>query len=138
LRTTQVRGEVRVRARVVTASRDVPRDQIIGANDVELQDRELSGRLDPIFEISNVVGKRMQSSLRSGTIIENQDIARPYLVRRRKPVTLILRKGKMLISAAGIAQEDGAKMDRICVQNTSSGQEVYGRVVAKDTVEVTF
>jgi flagella basal body P-ring formation protein FlgA len=138
LHTAQVRGEVRVRARVVTASRDIPRGRTIEANDVELQDRELSGRFDPIFEIRKVVGKRMQSSLRSGAIIENQNIARPYLVRRRKPVTLILRKGKMLISAAGIAQEDGAKMDRICAQNTSSGQEVCGWVVAKDTIEVTF
>jgi flagella basal body P-ring formation protein FlgA len=51
-------------------------------------------------------------------------------------VTIIVRKGKMIISASGIAQEDGVEMDRVLVENARSGQEVYGYVIAKDTVEV--
>ncbi len=138
LRTVHVRGELRVGARVAVAGRNLSRGQTLARSDIELEERELSGRSEPIFELEEAVGKRVQNTLRSGTIIDAQNIARPHLVERRKPVTLIVRKGKMIISATGIAREDGAKMDRVCVENAQSGQEVYGRVVASDTVEVAF
>jgi len=138
LRNLTVRGKVRVQAQVAVAKRDLGRDHSVAREDVHIESRELARRVQPMFDLAKVVGKRITHSIRAGSVIESQDIARPHLVRRREPVTLIVRKGKMMISASGIAQEDGAKMDRVCVENTRSGQEVYGHVVAKDTVEVGF
>ena len=136
LRNITVRGEVQVRAEVVVAVRDLGRDQNIGREDVQIQERELSRRVEPVFALDQVVGKRTRHSIQGDSVIDAQDIARPHLVQRRQPVTIIVRKGKMIISASGIAQEDGVKMDRVLVENARSGQEVYGYVIAKDTVEV--
>ncbi len=136
LRNLTVRGKVQVQAQVAVARRDLGRDQSVTREDVRIESKELDRRVEPVFDLNKVVGKRITHFIPAGSVIESQDIARPHLVRRREPVTLIVRKGKMVISASGIAQEDGAKMDRVCVENARSGQEVYGHVVAKDTVEV--
>lgn len=138
LRNVTMRGEVRARARVVVAVRDLRRGQTIDPGDVSLQPRELSRRDEPIFELEEVVKKRVVRSIPADSVLDAQKIARPHLVRRRQPVTLIVRKGHMQISASGIALEDGTKTERVCVENVSSGQEVYGYVVGRDTVEVTF
>ena len=138
LRNVTMRGQVRARARVVVAARDLRRGQTIGRGDVSLQQRELSRRAEPVFDLEEVVSKRVVRSIPADSVLDAQKIARPHLVRRRQPVTLIVRKGQMLISASGIAQENGAKTDRVCVENARSGQEVSGRVVGKDTVEVIF
>ncbi len=138
LRNVTMRGEVRARADVVVASRDLRRGQTIDRGDVSLQQRELSRRAEPIFDLEAVVNKRVLRSIRADSVLDAQKIARPHLVRRRQPVTLIVRKGHMLISASGIAQENGARTDRVCVENARSGKEVYGRVVGKNTVEVAY
>ncbi|MFO7803971.1 MAG: flagellar basal body P-ring formation chaperone FlgA [Desulfovermiculus sp.] len=138
LRNVTVRGEVQVRGEVAVAVQDLGRHQTIAREDVQLRERVISRRVEPVFDLQEAVGKRVQRSTQADSVIDAQDIARPHLVRRRQPVTLIVRKGKMVISASGIAQEDGAKMDRVCVENARSGQEVYGHVVGKNIVEVAF
>ncbi len=138
LRNVTVRGEVRARASVVVAARNLRRGQTIGREDVNVQQRELNRRVEPLFDLDKVVNKRAVRSIRAESVIDAQKIARPHLVRRRQPVTLIVRKGHMQISASGISQENGSKSERVCVENASSGEEVFGYVVGRDTVEVSF
>lgn len=138
VRNVTAQGKVNVLAKVAVAARDLHRDESIHQDDVLMQQRELSRLEGAVFDLQQALGKQVRHFLGAGSVIDAQKIKRPNLVRRNNKVTLIARKGNMQIIALGVAQEDGAKMDRVCVQNLNSGQEVFGRVLAQDIVEVMF
>ncbi len=138
VRNVTAQGKVNVLAKVAVAARDLHRDETIHQDDVLMQLRELPRLDSAVFDLQQALGKQVRHFLGAGSMIDAQKIKRPNLVRRNSKVTLIARKGGMQIMASGVAQEDGAKMDRISVQNLNSGQEVFGRVLAEDIVEVMF
>jgi flagella basal body P-ring formation protein FlgA len=135
---TTVYGRVQAEAEVVVARRDLRRDATLRPDDLRLEHQRLSRLDNPVFTPAAAVGKRVKRTVRSGQVVEQSVLAAPILVERGKPVTLEAVKGALMITASGIAQEDGGLRETIRVENSRSGKEVFGTVVAADTVRVRF
>jgi flagella basal body P-ring formation protein FlgA len=135
---TSVVGRIQARAPVVVAAKDLSRDRMVRRSDVKRKKIDVTGMDDPCTTPSKLVGKRLKHSMRAGEPFEAGDVARPLLVEHGEPVTLRARKGGLLVTARGIAQNDGAKGEMIRVENTSSGREVFARVTGDGRVKVEF
>ncbi len=60
------------------------------------------------LRLRDVVGMEAARRLAAGNIVRATDIVRPQLVRRGEPVTINIRSGTLVISAAGRALGNGA------------------------------
>lgn len=133
-----VRGKLVAEAEVVVARQPLRRGRTISANDVELIARDISRERDPLFELDEVVGNRVARGVRAGQVLERKSIEFPPLVKKGAFVRIVAKRGAMLLTAIGIAREDGQLNQVIRVQNSSSQKQIRARVVAPDRVEVEF
>jgi len=138
VKNTSVVGRIQARAPVVVASRALSRDRMVRRSDLKRKKIDVTGMGDPCTTPSKLVGKRLKHSMRAGEPFEAGDVARPLLVEHGELVTLQARKGGLLVTARGIAQNDGVKGEMIRVENTSSGREVFARVSGDGRVRVEF
>ena len=133
-----VSGRVRAEAEIVSARRNLDRESIVQASDLRRESRQLSRLDDPVYEASVAVGQRVVRSVRAGEVLDRSVLAAPILVQRGKPVTLEAVRGALVITASGVAQEDGGLQETIRVENRRTGKEIFGTVVSADTVRVRF
>lgn len=87
-----------------------------------------------ITEKDNLVGKETRKSLKEGRIINEKDIGSPILIKKDSIVLVIYRTEKMQITTKAIAQQDGAKGDRIKLENMKTRKPLTGIVQDKSTV----
>jgi flagella basal body P-ring formation protein FlgA len=89
----------------------------------------------PLTEAS-VVGMALRHDVPPGQPLTAPDIARPLLVTRGGIVRMRLEAGGLMLSAQGVAMEDGGLGDRVRVQNPSSHAVVIGDVTGAGDVRV--
>ncbi|MBW2187254.1 MAG: flagellar basal body P-ring formation protein FlgA, partial [Deltaproteobacteria bacterium] len=77
-------------------------------------------------------------SMRTGQIVERKNIEFPPVIKKGDFVRIIAQRGSMVITASGVARQDGRQNEVIRVQNSSSQKEVRGRVVGPSQVRVEF
>ena len=65
-------------------------------------------------------------------------LLQPLAMRRGAAITIQVRQGEMLVSAAGEALQDGSIGQRIRVQNLVSKRIVTAKVIDEATVEVAL
>ncbi len=138
VRNQSVSGKLEVLASVVVAQRSLKRGSLIDDADVRLVTVDIGKIKQPFFDLEDVVGKKVIRSIRSGRIVEEQNLDFPPLVKKGAFVKLIARRGHMVLTATGIAKEDGKMDELIQVRNTASQKDVLAKVVGQDKVEVGF
>jgi len=131
-----VSGELEALAPVLTAAVDLRRGTVIGAKDLTRTVMDITDLHDPLLSPTEVVGKRMQRSVRAGRVVERSAVAFPPMVRRGEVVTISVKRGAMQLSARGKARESGRRGESIRVRNLGSGREILCRVTAPGQVEV--
>jgi len=85
-----------------------------------------------------VVGKVLKKNVSAGTVLTNQMLDSPRVIRRGGLVTIVGQSGTLFVKAKGKAEEPGRLGDRIRVKNLSSGREVVGTVADDGTIVVEF
>ncbi len=138
VKSVTVRGKLLVKADVVVAQRALTRGSLVRREDVSLARLDVSRIREPIFSLDNVVGKLVVRNVRVGQAVEQKNVEIPPVVSKGGFVKIIARRGSMLLTAVGIALEDGKMGDVIRVQNNSSKKIVMAEVVGPDQVEVEF
>lgn len=133
-----VRGKLLVEADVVVAQQPLRRGVTISVNDVAVTTLDISRLRDPLFNLNDVVGKRVARNVRAGQVIERKNVEFPPVVKKGAFVRIVARRGAMMLSAIGIARQDGQLEEVIRVQNSSSQKQIRARVVGPDQVEVEF
>lgn len=133
-----VGAELEAIAPVVVAAGDLRRGRILGPQDVNLVKRDLSSLHDPCFSLKNVIGKKLQRSVRLGRPLHSRDVVAPAVVHRGQMVTITARKGALCITAQGVARQDGAQGAMIKVLNSASRKEILCQVSAPGRVKVEF
>jgi flagella basal body P-ring formation protein FlgA len=76
--------------------------------------------------------------LSPGTALALTDFRRPPAVLRNQEVTVLARRGALVVTMKGRAAADGEIGSAIAVVNRSSARRVGGVVVAPGVVEVAF
>ncbi|MCF8031317.1 MAG: flagellar basal body P-ring formation chaperone FlgA, partial [Desulfohalobiaceae bacterium] len=133
-----LRGRLEATAPVVVASRDMKRSTVLSAGDLEVEKRDITRSDDPLLGKRKATGMRLKRSVRSGDILERRNLARPILVQRGEVVTMEASKGRLLLTAKGVARSRGKKGETIKVRNTGSQREILCKVVGSGRVRVEF
>lgn len=134
--TTRVRGKITHFVTLPVLTRRINRHEIIGNNDVTMKRIEKKDAPDQILALSDVVGQSATRSMRQGSVVIGRDLTAPIVVRRNTVVTMLVRSGRLILSAKGRALSDAAAGDIISVINTGSNRIVEGRVTPSGTIEI--
>jgi len=130
---------LRVVAPVVVLQDVVQRGEIISPEHVTIEERDTSAlRRDYFRSVDEVMGMRLRRNLSPGTVIEPGHLEIRRLIERGQRVRLVASGESVNVSMAGRALQDGAKGQRIKVENLSSGKELEGVVASDGTVEIRF
>jgi flagella basal body P-ring formation protein FlgA len=65
-------------------------------------------------------------------------IERPPLIKKGDRVTIVAESSTLLVTASGIAQDQGSAGDQILVRNHMSDKDIIASVVDASTVKVEF
>ena len=91
-----------------------------------------------VTDPAQLVGMRHKRSVKDGELIAPGVVARPMLIRKGEPVTIVSKSGAFEVRMKGEALADGIRGELIRVRNTKSRRIVEGEVAARGLVKVTL
>ncbi|MDX9746204.1 MAG: flagellar basal body P-ring formation chaperone FlgA [Syntrophales bacterium] len=133
----QVRADIEVLERYVTAARVVKRDTIVGAADLQTSERWVRRfSMKSVADVDEIMGKRLTVDLVPDREVTRAMIKEPILVKRGDVVRIVLDSGPLSLIATGVAEEAGVDRQRIRVKNLSSQRVILAKVVGEAFVRV--
>jgi flagella basal body P-ring formation protein FlgA len=125
-----LRGEILIFDQVVVAAGPLARQELIGAQDLRLERREISGRgARPFRRVEDVIGKQPTRAIDANEVLTPSVVDRPTVIKRGSAVKLIFESAALRVETAGVAEEAGKLGDLIQVKNASSGKVLRGVVL---------
>ena len=122
--------------KVLALNRSMTKGDIVTADDltiVEVAERNAIGA----FLVGNdIVGRRFKSSLTAGRPVRARHLQPDYLVTKDAEVMITSKAGAISVDVVGIALENGQFGEWIKVQNASSGESVFARIISEKKVSV--
>ena len=132
-----VTADVRIWRPVVVASHMIRRGEEMALVGCELSERDVTQVRGAYFsDMLSLEGMQARRTLSIGDIITDGHVEKVPVVRRGDAIRLVARAGRMSMSAAGEAMQDGGIGDRIRVKNSDSGKVVYGHVLEDGAIQV--
>lgn len=133
-----IRAELEAIAPVVVAAGDLGRGVLLSARDLNVVEMDLIGLRNPCFDPKELLGQKLKQPVRLGLPLDRAQIDFPPLIKRGEAVIVSLQQGRLLLSVAGEAQQDGREGETIRVRNHSSRKDILCRVIAPGQVQVEF
>ncbi|MCE3606142.1 flagellar basal body P-ring formation chaperone FlgA [Massilia sp. P8910] len=124
-----------VSALVAVTAAPVAAGQMLTAQDVTLERRDITTLSDAIGSAEAATGQATRRSLRAGEVLRQAQLSAPLLVKRGEPVVMLARFEAIEISTAGEALDAGALNALVRVRNLANGRVVRMRVIGPGTVE---
>ncbi len=132
VKTATIYGEARKIISVPVVKNALKNGYIIGSNDIEWLDiEERNIKYNAIINAEDIIGKTPRRMIRPQTILLDNDLEMPQLVKRGENVTILFENGALMLSADGKALEDGAQGEFIKVVNSGSNRTI--EAVVEDT-----
>lgn len=124
---------------VLCANRYLPRNTVLTAADVKMQQMNVSkAPANLVTDLKDAVGKRLKQNIKPGEAIRHNMLSIPPLIRKGDKVKLVAQSGALRIVTLGIAKSSGGLGDQIRIENITSKKTVVGRVKDRSTVHVIF
>lgn len=138
LKRLKVNGKVRLKRKVVCAVRPLKSKDTIGAEDIQVVQREVTYFSNNDFFITpkQVVGHILARSVGPQEIITSRHLSNRPVIKRGDEVTVVLDHDGLAISTKGVARESGYLGKTIRLLNPRSKKEFQGYVVNAKTVRV--
>jgi flagella basal body P-ring formation protein FlgA len=112
---------------VLVLRRALGRGEIIRAEDVLVQSRELPGLTSPfVSRVTDLSGRLTRRPIPEGTAVTADALDAPLLIHRGQSVVLAARAGGLEVRAPGIALADAGAEQRVRVRNLNSLKIVEG------------
>ena len=122
---------------IVISTKSLSRNIKIDGDDVKLVKRWFNRTPAKIISsLDDVVGMKLRTSVKSNTQINRNMVRIIPMVKRGKPVRIILNNGLMSITTIGLSEQDGMRGDLIKVRNVSSKKLIYVRVMGNSLVKM--
>lgn len=121
-------------ADVVVAVRTIPAQSVIGPDDVALREMDVPGGID---DPQLIVGMEARVALYANRPVRPADVGFPATVSRNQIITLVFRRGGLLISTEGRALDRAGPGDVIRVMNLASRNTVTARIGADGVAHVS-
>lgn len=122
---------------VVVAAKPIVGRRILQSDDLRYERMDIS-RLGPGYftDINKVAGLMLRRPLAAGTIVNDNSLEKPVVVKSGSMINLIARIGDIEVRTVGKALQDGAEGAVIRVQNINSKKIVSARVLDDSAVQV--
>ncbi len=136
---TTVKCSMRIRVydNMVVAAKQLRQDQVLTASDVKIEEREDTGANWKYYtDVNEVIGKVPIKGIGQGQIINNHVIQFPVCIMRGDKVNIHANVNGIVVSAEGVAMENGRKDRYISVKNVLSGKVIRAKVIDENNVEV--
>jgi flagellar basal body P-ring formation protein FlgA len=122
---------------VLVLRRAVGRGEIIRAEDVVAQPRDLPGLTSPfVSRAGDLAGRLTRRPIPEGTAVTADALDAPLLIHRGQSVVLAARTGGLEVRAPGIALADAGAEQRVRVRNLNSLKIVEGVADSAGVVRV--
>ena len=128
--------KIAVSVQVVALNRSVRKGDIITADDIALVQVAERNAIGAFKGDDDLVGRRLKSSLTAGKPVRTRHLEPDYMVTKDAEVIISSKAGVVNVDVIGIALEDGQFGEWIKVQNASSGQSVFAKVISEKKVSV--
>lgn len=129
---------VRVTGRALVTTRAIGGGQVIGPQDVLLQELELSAYPPGIFtRPEQAVGKTTATSITSGAPVRAELLRAPLAIRHGQQVVVVAYGANFKVSSEGTAMGN-AQPGQVVTVKTKSGQTIKGIARGDGMVEVAF
>ncbi|MCA1795469.1 MAG: flagellar basal body P-ring formation chaperone FlgA [Desulfobacteraceae bacterium] len=134
-----VSGTLEVLLPVVCAEKNLGRGEKISVSDVVVKKKNLFD-LDKGFVTrpEEIEGMALRTDLDKGQVLTMRMLEKAPVIRKGDIISLVAKKGGMVIVTSGISQEDGYLNTAISVENSTSGRQVRGLVKSKTRVQVLY
>ncbi|RSD32944.1 flagellar basal body P-ring formation chaperone FlgA [Vibrio pectenicida] len=123
---------------LVVTNTGIRRQQTIAAKDLKLEWRTLSREQDFLTQVSEATGKLALRRIRSGQILNPQQLESPPLVEKGNQVIVTASKNGFTATTKGVALEQGTLGQQIDIKNLSSEKEIKAIVTGLNQVETQF
>jgi flagellar basal body P-ring formation protein FlgA len=124
---------------VVLTVKPLGKFQPIEADDILVKKMNLARvPANVIIRADQVLGLRAKHNIAANSVLRNDQIEAPPVVRRGDVVQMIAESAAVKVAAKGMAKENGAAGDRIRVMNLRSNKIIYAQVLDQQTVQVEF
>jgi flagellar basal body P-ring formation protein FlgA len=134
-----VSANIEVWSDVVVTAKPLGRNQPITAADITIEKVNLSrAPADAIVRRDQAIGLRTRRPLAIHTILCNEQIVKPPVIRRGDVVRIVAESPGLKVTTQGVAKEDGGVGERIRIINANSKKVIYARIVDSQTVQVRF
>ncbi|MBI5184007.1 MAG: flagellar basal body P-ring formation protein FlgA [Nitrospinae bacterium] len=135
----RINVDIEVLRDVVLCNHSLRANDVVSEEDVIIEKRYIKGVDPDIFSnISDVVGKKLRRSIRSGEIFRDEMLKSLPLLKKGDMVSIVAESDNVRVTTIGRAEEDGEKGKMIMIRNLVSNKVVYGLVVDSRTVKVAF
>ena len=136
-RVMSVTADVRFFRRVLVAGRNIRRGDTVGADAVEVAERDVTRLRHGFYRAAaEVEGMQARRPLHFGDIVSRDHVQPMPVVSRGDELNLVLDGGNMRLTARATALQAGGVGQRIRVRNADSGKVLQGWVADARTVEI--
>jgi len=137
IRTVMIPLEVGLRAAVLVTTEALPYHTVIKPSAVRTEVRTTMTPGVRALQDLNAAGAMWTTqTIPAGTVLTDEMVAPMPAVQRGAMVTVVVHRGALWISAAGVAQEDGVLGQMVPVKIQSTGVTVSARVTGPDEVQI--
>ena len=124
---------------VVLTVKPLGKYQPIEADDIIVKKMNLARvPANVVVRVGQVLGLRARHNIAANSVLRNDQIESPPVVRRGDVVQMIAESDVLKVAAKGMARESGAVGERIRVMNLQSKKVIYALVLNEQTVRVEF
>jgi flagella basal body P-ring formation protein FlgA len=121
---------------VAVLTRNVERTDILKSADVVVERRPRAEVGADAAAREQAVGMQMRRPIRAGQPLRAADLARPDLVQRDQPVTVIFQTAGLYLTTRGKALDNGTEGDVVTVMNLQSKRTLSGTVTGRGQVSI--
>jgi flagellar basal body P-ring formation protein FlgA len=118
-------------------ARNIERNEVIKSSDVVMERRPKAEVGADVAARDRAVGMQARRQLRAGQALKAADLAKPDLVQRDQPVTLIYEATGLYLTVRGKALDGGTEGDVVNVLNLQSKRTVTGTVIGRGQVAIS-
>jgi flagella basal body P-ring formation protein FlgA len=132
-----IKAEIRVFDDVLVTSYPLAHHEIVSADKVRLERRDISSvAARPFSRMDEVAGLEAARALEVNEVLTQKSLNRPTLMRRGSAIVLVYESGSLRVETPGVAEEGGKVGDLIQVKNPDSGKLLRGLVLDGRTVRI--
>ena len=122
--------------KVLALKRSMTKGDIVTADDLTIVKVAERNAIGAFLVGNDIVGRRFKSSLTAGRPVRARHLQPDYLVTKDAEVMITSKAGAISVDVVGIALENGQFGEWIKVQNASSGESVFARIISEKKVSV--